>query len=126
MTFYYLFTVGVEDIHSKNAGKFYLDTFLTYTEKERQNVLDAQSASKNELIPLSPQESLEMFNVFNLNAQMNAMAIRSVFQNTTTCLCHSDFEMSRDDIDIIVRTSTLEDIQKMSTSVKKIREGGEI
>ena len=109
---YYVFTVGVESIRSKNPGKLYLDTFFGYSEEDRQKILDAESASKNELIPMTHKEALAMFGVSQFAHYFAGMDIRSVAQNTIKCMVNCEFEVTREDIEVLVETSTVESIKK--------------
>jgi hypothetical protein len=109
---YYIFTIGVEDIHSKNPGKLYLDTFFGYSEEERQKILDAESASKNELMPMTKMEALGMFGVLHLGYYFECTDLRTKAQNTIKCMVNCEFELTREDLELIVKTSTIEGIKK--------------
>jgi len=110
--FYYIFTVGVNDIHSKNPGELYLDNFFEYTNDTVDICLEAKSVFENELIKTTQDELFKSFDIKKIINAFQMIKLRSGIQNTIICKCKCEYQIEREVLETLVKYSTKDEIKK--------------
>lgn len=113
---YYLIGVGLKGIHSNKPGEKELDFFIHYTDKDLKKAKLAVGMSKNEMWKSSDNEIISLTGA-NIFIKIKMMSIRARAQDLMVCLYNSKSKFRREDFEIFVKVSSLEELKKARVTI---------
>lgn len=115
---HYLIGLRVNDYKSLEEGKliYHVDSVLSYTEEDVENVKLTIEALKNKMWPTTDEEAAKAFGTSGLLSNLGGLLFRARQNNLTVCHFYSESNLDNEWFDIFFRTNNKEYL------AKKIRE----
>ena len=110
---HYLVNVGIHGINNPDFGKAFVDTFYEFDNSKLNEYLMEQTL-KN---VLTAQEKKETNFKLNVSPEFGGVAMVTQYRERshdfTTCVFHSNFRWTREDLEMYLKTQTTEELRKI-------------
>lgn len=115
----YLFSVRV-DSSLENGGNISLDSFLEITPDEQKRLQLAMDMKNNEIWKSTTKEALEAFDVSHFSI-IHGFEMRAHVNMATIHMVESEFQLTREDLSIWVKSCNWDSISKQKLLDSELR-----